>query len=327
MRALMCNNFGSFEDLSLHDLPDLDPLADEVIIEVKAAGINFPDLLTIRGEYQYKPSLPFIPGTEISGIVTRLGRSIKSRKVGDEVIAVHMGGFASQIAVPELGTFLKPKNLSFEQGAGFATTYGTGYYALKQRGKLQPLETVLILGAAGGVGVAAIQIAKAIGARVIAAASTEDKLDFARKAGADLCVNYVHEDLKQRVKELTHGGGADLVYDSVGGELSEKAFRATAWDGRFLIIGFAAGEIAKIPLNLPLLKGASLIGVNWGGWIGRDSNASHKNFSELTDMINKGIFSPLISETYPLHDYKHAFSKIANRSALGKIVLTMTPGE
>ncbi len=325
MKALVCNKFGSFEDLLLSDLPNPDPLAGEVIIEVKAAGINFPDLLTIRGEYQYKPSLPFVPGTEISGIVSRVGRSVKTRRVGDAVIAVHMGGFASQIAVPELGTFLKPKNLSFEQGAGFATTYGTGYYALKQRARLQPGETVLVLGAAGGVGIAAIQLAKAMGARVIAAASTENKLFFARQAGAAFCVNYSSEDLKQRVKELTNGVGADVVYDPVGAKFSEQAFRATAWDGRFLVIGFAAGEIAKIPLNLALLKGASLIGVNWGGWIDRDSDTAHQNFSEITDLIQKGLFSPLITETYPLHEYKTAFSKIANRSALGKIVLTIQP--
>ena len=325
MKALVCNKFGSFEDLLLSDLPNPDPLAGEVIIEVKAAGINFPDLLTIRGEYQYKPSLPFVPGTEISGIVTRVGRSVKSRRGGDAVIAVHMGGFASQIAVPELGTFLKPKNLSFEQGAGFATTYGTGFYALKQRAKLQRGETVLVLGAAGGVGIAAIQLAKAMGARVIAAASTEKKLFFARQAGAAFCVNYSSEDLKQRVKELTNGVGADVVYDPVGAKFSEQAFRATAWDGRFLVIGFAAGEIAKIPLNLALLKGASLIGVNWGGWIGRDSDASHRNLSEVTNLVQRGLFSPLITETYPLHEYKTAFSKIANRSALGKIVLTMQP--
>ena len=250
---------------------------------------------------------------------------MKSRRVGDEVIAVHMGGFASQIAVPELGTFLKPKNLSFEQGAGFATTYGTGFYALKQRAKLQYGETVLVLGAAGGVGIAAIQLAKAMGARVIAAASTEEKLAFARQAGATFCVNYLSEDLKQRVKELTNGEGADVVCDPVGAKFSEQAFRATAWDGRFLVIGFAAGEIAKIPLNLALLKGASLIGVNWGGWISRDSDASHQNFSEVTNMIQRGLFSPLITETYPLHEYQTAFFKIANRSALGKIVLTMTP--
>jgi NADPH2:quinone reductase len=214
--------------------------------------------------------------------------------------------------------------LSFEQAAGLTIVYGTSYYALKQRAQLQPGETVLVLGAAGGVGIATVQLAKAMGATVIAAASSAEKLDFARDAGADLCINYVEEDLKSRAKALTHGNGADVIYDPVGGEFSEAAFRAIAWNGRFLVIGFAAGPIPKMPLNLALLKGASLVGVFWGAWASRFPAESQENFRELIEMVDSGRITPPVTEVYALRDYADAFRCIAERRARGKVILTMS---
>jgi NADPH2:quinone reductase len=324
MKALVCSEFGSTEDLTLEQRDDLEPGAGEVLIDVKAAGVNFPDILTVQGKYQFKPPLPFVPGTEVSGVVTRVGEGVKTRKVGDEVVGmVQIGGFASQVVTSEFTTFAKGSHMSFEQAAGFAVTYGTSYYALKQRAQLQPGETVLVLGAAGGVGIATIQIAKAMGATVIAAASTEEKLDFACEAGADLRINYSSEDLKDKVKELTNGKGADVIYDPVGGDFSEQAFRAIAWDGRFLVIGFASGPIPKMPLNLALLKGASMIGVFWGAWSARDPRGSQQNFKELVEMIDGGQFTPQVTEVYDLEDHESAFASIAERRAKGKVILSM----
>jgi NADPH2:quinone reductase len=280
--------------------------------------------LTIQGKYQFKPSLPFIPGTEVSGVVKKLGEGVTTRKVGDEVVGmVQIGGFATQVVTSEFSTFSKSENMSFEQAAGFAMTYGTSYYALKQRAKIQTGETLLVLGAAGGVGIASIQIAKAMGARVIAAASSEDKLDFACKAGADLRINYSNENLKEKVKDLTKGKGADVIYDPVGGDFSEQAFRAIAWDGRFLVIGFASGPIPKMPLNLALLKGASMVGVFWGAWMKREPIESLKNFKELIGMIDTGAFNPLVTEVFSLDDHGSAFGSIAERRAKGKVILSM----
>ena len=324
MRALICREFGSTKDLSLETRDDLEPGAGEVLIEVKAAGVNFPDILMVEGKYQVKPPLPFIPGTEVSGVVTKIGDGVKTRKVGDEVVGmVQIGGFASQAVSSEYTTFPKGNSMSFEQAAGFAVTYGTSYYALKQKAQLKPGDTVLVLGAAGGVGIATIQIAKAMGATVIAAASTEEKLDFACEAGADLRINYSTENLKEKVKELTKGKGADIIYDPVGGDFSEQAFRAIAWDGRFLVIGFASGPIPKMPLNLALLKGASMVGVFWGAWSARDPLASQQNFRELVEMIDGGQFTPLVTEVYSLDDHSAAFGSIAERRAKGKVILSM----
>jgi len=324
MKALICSEFGSTQDLTLEERDNLEPGAGEVLIDVKAAGVNFPDILTVEGKYQFKPPLPFIPGTEVSGVVSKIGDGVTTRKVGDEVVGmVQMGGFASQAVTSEFTTFLKGASMSFEQAAGFAVTYGTSYYALKQKAQLKAGEVVLVLGAAGGVGIATIQIAKAMGATVIAAASTEDKLDFACEAGADMRINYATEDLKEKVKELTKGKGADVIYDPVGGDFSEQAFRAIAWNGRFLVIGFASGPIPKMPLNLALLKGASMVGVFWGAWSARDPKNSQQNFKELVQMIDRGEFTPLVTEVYSLHDHSAAFGSIAERRAKGKVILAM----
>ncbi|MAJ80277.1 MAG: NADPH:quinone oxidoreductase [Porticoccaceae bacterium] len=323
MRALTCDAFGPAKNLVLKDLEELEPGDGEVLIDVKAAGVNFPDILTIEGKYQFKPILPFVPGGEVSGVVSKIGRGVTTRAVGDEVFAtMQIGGFAEQVIASEYSTFLKG-SLSFEQAAGFAITYGTSYYALKQRAEIKLGESVLVLGAAGGVGIACIQIAKAMGAKIIAAASTEAKLDFACEAGADLRVNYSSENLKDTVKEITKGKGADIIYDPVGGDLAEQAFRAVAWDGRFLVIGFASGSIPRMPLNLALLKGASLVGVFWGSWAGRKPAASQNNFRELVEMVDQKKFSPLVTEVYPLDEFFEAFECISQRRARGKVVLSM----
>ena len=323
MKALNCNEFGSSKNLTLEEVKSPEPGAGQVLIDVHAAGINFPDVLTVQGKYQFKPSLPFTPGIEVSGVIKKVGKDVKMRKVGDEVIStLQTGAFASEVVTSENSTFLKG-NMSFEQAAGFALTYGTSYYALKQRARLVAGETVLVLGAAGGVGVATIQLAKAMGANVIAAASNDTKLDFAEEAGADLRINYTNENLKERVKELTNGQGADVIYDPVGGDFSEQAFRAIAWNGRFLVIGFASGPIAKMPLNLALLKGASLVGVFWGSWSAREPNESQNNFSELIKMVDDKKFIPLVTEIFKLEDHASAFACIEERRAKGKVILSM----
>ena len=323
MKALVCNEFGPAENLSLEERPAPSPGKGEILVDIKAAGVNFPDILTVQGKYQFKPELPFVPGAEVAGIVTAVGEGVTSHKVGDKVIStLQVGGFSEQCVASEHGSFGMGETMSFEQAAGFAITYGTSYYALKQQAKIQPGETLLVLGAAGGVGIATIQIAKAMGAKVIAAASSEEKLDFACEAGADLRINYSEENLKDRVKELTGGKGADVIYDPVGGDFSEQAFRAIAWDGRFLVIGFASGPIPAIPLNLMLLKGASLVGVFWGAWAARFPMESRQNFDELIEMIDGGQFSPLVTEVYSLDDYKAAFESISERRAKGKVILS-----
>lgn len=327
MRALLCKEFKGLGSLVLEESSDLlgdpTPGLGEVLIDVKAAGVNFPDLLMVAGKYQFKPELPFVPGGECSGVVKAVGEGVKHVKPGDSVIAMDQtGAFAEQIKVKATAVIPLPPGVSFEVGAGVAITYGTSYYALKQKARLQEGETLLVLGAGGGVGMATVELGKVMGARVIAAASQEAKLDAACAAGADLRINYTAEPLKQRIKELTEGKGADVVYDPVGGDFSEQAFRATAWNGRFLVIGFAAGEIPKIPLNLALLKGADICGVFWGSWTQRDPKGSMENFTELSRMLAGGTLKPRIS-TYKLEDYAEALTTLAERRAVGKVVLTM----
>ena len=324
MKALVCNEFAPPEQLVLEERPDPLPAKGEVLIDIKAAGVNFPDLLIIEGKYQFKPPLPFVPGVEVAGVVSAVGEGVTNHSIGDRVIAtLQVGGFAEQCTVAEWSAISMGESMSFEQAAGFAITYGTSYYALKQQANLQPGETVLVLGAAGGVGIATIQLAKAMGATVIAAASSEDKLDFACAAGADLRINYSTQDLKAKTKELTGGKGADVIYDPVGGDFSEQAFRAIAWNGRHLVVGFASGPIPKIPLNLALLKGASIVGVWWGTWSAKSPLDSLANFREMIEMIDAGKFSPVVSEVYPLEQYQDAFQSIAQRRAKGKVILSM----
>ena len=323
MRAVVCKELGPLENLALETIDDPAPAEGEVRIDVKAAGINFPDLLVIQGKYQFRPPLPFVPGSECAGVVEAVGEGVDGVRAGDKVTASGLAGaFAEKICVPAAATVPIPEGMGFETAAGVTITYGTSYYALKQRAGLRPGETLLVLGAAGGVGLAAVELGKAMGARVIAAASSPEKLDAAAAAGAEMRVDYTREPLKETVKEHTGGKGADVVYDPVGGDYSEQALRAVAWEGRHLVIGFAAGDIPKIPLNLLLLKGADVRGVFWGSWTQRDPAAVRENLAELKGMFEDGRLKPRV-ETYPLADYREALEALAERRAVGKLVLTM----
>ncbi len=325
MRALVCNEYGPPESLVIEEQADPVPAAGELVVDIKAAGINFPDVLSIAGKYQVKTPTPFVAGNEAAGVVSAIGAGVSHFAVGDKVIITTRGGtFAEKCVAEEMTSMPLPAGLSFEQGAGFAVTYGTSYHALKQSASLQPGETVLVLGAAGGVGITAVEIAKAMGARVIAAASTQEKLEFARSAGADETINYSEVPLKETVKSLTDGKGVDIVYDPVGGELAEQAFRATAWHGRYLVIGFACGDIPAFPANIALLKEASIIGVWWGTWAAKNPHIQMQNVQEMATMIAAGILVPRVTESYPLDEFAEAFRSITERRARGKVILRMT---
>jgi NADPH2:quinone reductase len=325
VRALVCNAFGSPDELVIKERDEPKAGAGEIVVDVAAAGINFPDILMIAGQYQVKTPPPFVPGNEAAGVVAAVGDKVSRFAVGDKVIITPPGGaFAEKCVVDEKLAMPLPDELDFEQGAGYAITYGTSYHALKQSANLQPGETVLVLGAAGGVGITAVEIAKAMGARVIAAASSDKKLEFAVAAGADETVNYSEGSLKDAVKQLTDGKGADIIYDPVGGELADQALRATAWHGRYLVIGFASGDIPKFPANIALLKEASIIGVWWGTWAAKNPKDQLKNVQELAALITAGKLQPRITESYAFDDYKEAFKAITERRALGKVVLRMT---
>ena len=321
MRAVLCTELGPVEKLQLGSTPDPEPGPGEVVIDVAVAALNFPDTLIIEGKYQFRPDPPFSPGGEAAGVIAAVGEGV-DLAVGTPVVAVHtFGSFAEKWLVPATSVLPMPPGLTSEQAAGFTLTYGTSYYALKQRADLQEGETLLVLGAAGGVGGAAVQLGRVMGATVIAAAGTTEKLAVASDLGATHTINYIDEDLKDAVKKLTDGRGADVVYDPVGGELAEAAFRATAWDGRYLVVGFASGDIPSLPLNLPLLKGASLIGVFWGSWIGREPAASAENIRELYQLAAAGRINPRISSVHELEDYAEAFSQLTERRAKGKVLL------
>jgi len=321
MRALTCKAWGPVADLEIEEWDDPVPGDEEVVIDVKAAGINFPDILIIAGKYQDKIPPPFIPGNEASGIVTAVGSKVSRFQTGDKVIvAPRGGGFAEKCKVHQNAAMPLPNELNFEQGAGYAVTWGTSYHALKQCADLQSDETLLVLGAAGGVGITAVQIGKAMGARVIAAASSDEKLDFARAAGADDVINYSDQALREAVKELTDKG-VDVVYDPVGGDLSQQALRSLAWHGKHLVIGFASGDIPQLPANIALLKEASIIGVWWGTWAANNPGLQIQNMSELAALISDGALRPEVTESFPLGEFEKAFQLIAERRALGKVVL------
>lgn len=323
MRALVCKDFAPYDQLTVDDVPE-PPLGEGfAMIEVKAAGVNFPDILLVEGKYQMKPETPFVPGMEVAGVVSAVGAGVQGVKQGDRVIAATMlGGFAEKVPVPASQIVPMPDSMSFEEGAALTTIYGTSYHALKDRARLKEGETILVLGAAGGVGIATVQLAKAMGARVIAAASSAEKLAFCRENGADEVINYAEEDLKARTKELTGGKGVDVVYDPVGGDYSEAALRASGWDARYLVIGFAAGPIPKIPLNLALLNSRNIMGVFWGAWVGREPKANAQNLKEIFDLFEAGKLKPQISASYPLEDYAKAFEDLLERRVKGKVVLT-----
>ena len=327
MRALVCKAYGPPEPdtLVIEERDDPAPGEGQLLVDIAAAGINFPDVLVIAGKYQVKVPPPFVPGNEGAGVVSAIGPGVTQFAVGDSVIINTRGGaFAEKCIADASATAPLPEDLSFEQGAGFTVTYGTSYHALKQSANLQPGETVLVLGAAGGVGITAVEIAKAMGARVIAAASSDEKLEFARSAGADELINYSDVPLKEAVKELTGGEGADVVYDPVGGELAEQAFRATAWQGRYLVIGFACGDIPKFPANIALLKEASIIGVWWGTWAMKNPQLQIQNMLAMAQLIKEGTLTPRVTESYALDEYVDAFKAITERRARGKVILRMS---
>lgn len=295
---------------------------NEVLLDVHAAGINFPDTLIIEGKYQFKPPFPFSPGGEASGVISAVGEKVSHLKVGDRVMALTgWGSCAEQIAVPAYNILPMPDAMDFTTAAAFSMTYGTAMHALKQRGALQAGETLLVLGASGGVGLAAIEIGKAMGARVIAAASSAEKLEVARQAGADELINYQDEDVRERLKTLTKGQGVDVIIDPVGGDLFETVFRSIAWNGRMLVIGFASGTIPSLPANLPLLKGAAVIGVFWGSFAQRQPQDNVANFQQLFAWFAEGKLKPLVSQTFALEDTAQAINTLAARKAVGKLVI------
>ncbi|MCB1843766.1 MAG: NADPH:quinone oxidoreductase family protein [Halioglobus sp.] len=324
MRAVICREHGLADKLELAtDWPEPEPGAHDVLIEVKAAGLNFPDVLTIQGKYQSQPPLPFIPGGECSGIVTAVGDKVSRFKVGDEVISMGASGaFCEKIAVNEFAAFPKPSALSFEQAAGVSITYFTSYHAFKQRAQLKAGERLLVLGAAGGVGTSAIELGKLMGAHVTAAASSEEKLEICRKLGADELINYSDVDLKSTLKELSGGKGYDVIYDPVGGDYAEPAIRNLAWKGRYLVIGFASGPIPSIPLNLALLKGASIVGVFWGRFVGEEPEVNMQNITELSALFESGKLKPLVTDCFGLEQYEDAFNCMIDRRARGKVIIT-----
>jgi NADPH2:quinone reductase len=323
MRAVLCKDFGPPETLVVEEVASPAMTGGDVRIRVEACGVNFPDTLIIENKYQFKPPLPFSPGGEAAGVVTEVSGDVDAWKVGDRVIAMcGWGGFVDEMVLDASRLMRMPAGMDSVTAAGFTMTYGTSHYALKDRAALKAGETLLVLGAAGGVGLAAVEIGKAMGARVIAAASSPEKLEVCRRYGADDVIDYSRENLKDRMKELTRGQGADVIYDPVGGDLCDPALRSIAWEGRYLVIGFAAGPIPKIPANLILLKSCQVVGVFWGAFTARDSKKNQQNLAELADWVASGKLKPLVSATYPLERAGEALRSMLDRKAVGKIVLT-----
>jgi NADPH:quinone reductase len=322
MKALRCHAFGPVGHLALDDVPSPVPGPKQVVVTVKAAGVNFPDTLIVQGKYQIKPELPFTPGAEFAGIVKAVGEGVSNAKPGDSVVGVGVtGGFAEEALIDAANIVPLPTSADFAVAAALTMAYGTSLHALKDRARLARGESLLVLGAGGGVGLAAVEIGKLLGATVIAAASTDAKLDICQGRGADAVINYDREDLKERVRALTNGRGADVVYDPVGGSYTAAASRSVAWNGRYLVVGFAAGEIPQVPLNLPLLKGYSIVGVYWGGFVQREPAANAANMKQLMDWVATGKLAPLISARYPLSQAVDALFAMMRREVAGKVVI------
>lgn len=322
--ALVCREHGLPEKLDLTtDWPVPELGANEVRLRVHAAGLNFPDVLIIQGKYQFQPDLPFVPGGECAGVVEEVGSAVTRWKVGDEVVQMGIaGGFCDTLVVNEMSLLPKPSALSMTEAAGIGITYFTSYYALVQRAAIQPGETLLVLGAAGGVGSTAVELGKALGAKVIAAASSDEKLELCKSLGADEVINYSTEDLKTRVKELTGGQGVDVVYDPVGGDFSEAALRCMAWEGRFLVIGFANGPIPSIPLNLTLLKGCQIVGVFWGRFMSEQPEVHQRNVKTLWEWFESGKIKPVVTDVFPIAEYEAGYAAMMERRAKGKVIFT-----
>lgn len=322
MKALVCSALSGLEGLKAGELPDPAPGPKQVLIDVKAAAANFPDVLMTEGKYQFKPPLPFAPGCELSGVVSAVGGEVSHLKVGDHVLAIVPHGAFAQQAVADVARVVPlPPGTDLEAAAAFLFTYGTSHHALKDRAQLKAGETLLVLGAAGGVGLAAVELGKKAGARVIAAASSPEKLEVCRSRGADEVINYTSEDLRERIKALTDNRGVDVVYDPVGGAYTEPALRSMAWRGRYLVVGFANGEIPKIPLNLALLKGCSIVGVFWGDFTRKEAEANRRNTEELVGWLAQGQLKPFISARYPLERAAEALKDVKERRVMGKALV------
>jgi NADPH2:quinone reductase len=332
MKAMLCTHYGMPEEMEYGDLPDPKPGKGQVVVAVKACGVNFPDVLLIQDKYQFKPALPFPPGGEVAGTVKELGEGVTNVKVGDRVaVSVGNGGFAEQVVADARRLVAMPANVDFDVASSFIVTYGTSYHALKDRADLKPGENLVVLGAAGGVGISAVELGKAMGARVIAGASTQEKVDLAKAHGADDGFVYPsvplsrdqQKQLSEDIKRLTGGKGADVLYDPVGDDYAEPCMRAMNWEGRYLVIGFAAGQIPKIPLNLALLKGCQIVGVFWGAATARDPKRAQDSLAEIMDMISKGKIHPHVSAKFPLTKANESIRMLMDRKALGKVVVTV----
>ncbi len=322
MKALLCTHYGTPDDLTLADIPDPAPQAGEAVVRIEAAALNFFDTLIIANKYQTKPQLPFSPAAEFAGTIESFGTGVTDFSVGDRVVACSGYGAARERIAISAGKLIKvPDGLDADRAAGICVTYGTTLHALKDRAKLKEGETLAVLGASGGVGLAAVELGKLMRARVIACASSAEKIAFARKHGADDSIDYSAEDLKEALRRLTAGRGVDVVYDPVGGAHAESALRSIAWQGRFLVIGFAAGEITKLPLNLVLLKGCDVLGIFWGSWIERDPAGHRANTEQLLAWCAEGKLSSHVHAVYPLAEGAIALKAIASRKVMGKIIL------
>jgi NADPH2:quinone reductase len=321
MKCLLCKTYGPLTDLNVEDIASPSPGPGQVRIDVHAASLNYPDALMVQGKYQVKPPLPFVPGSEYAGIVSAVGDRVTHVKIGDRVAVLGLGGFSEQALADAARVMPLPPGLPFETAAAFFLTYCTSLHALKDCGRMVPGETLLVLGAAGGVGVAAIEIGKAMGARVIAAASSPAKLDLCRRLGADELIDYETESLRDRVNAITGRKGVDVVYDPVGGRYTEEALRATAWRGRLLVVGFAAGDIPKIPLNLALLKERSIVGVYWGDSVAHDPAGHSANVQQLLRWLAEGKVKPHISDRVPLSGVLGAMQRMTERKVVGKVIV------
>ena len=324
MKAVLCKSFGAPDQLTVEDLASPRVKRGEVKIRVRACGVNFPDALMVQGLYQLKPSFPFSPGLEVAGDIIEVGQGVDAERVGQRIMATMMfGGFAEEVVVPQASALPMPENMSYESGAGFPLVYGTAHVALAHRARLQAGETLLVLGAAGGVGLAAVEIGKLMNSRVIAAASSAQKLALARSRGADEAINYSDENLRDRMKSLTEDRGADVIFDPVGGDIFDQAVRRIAWEGRYLVIGFASGRIPTLPVNIALLKNASLVGLFWGAYLSQDPAVVKQSFQQLLAWYSEDRLRPHIHRTYALEDAPSALEDLINRRAMGKLILTL----
>lgn len=322
MKAILCKSYGPPENLVLEEVADPTPANNEAIVDVHSAALNFPDGLQILGKYQFQPPMPFTPGSEVGGVISAVGPDLEGFSVGDRVMATpSIGGLAEKVAVSAAGLRKIPDSMDFKTAAGFAMVYTTSYHALKQRANLQPGETLLVLGASGGVGLSAVELGKVMGAKVIAAASTDEKLEFVNRLKPDHLLNYGDGELKEKVKELTNGRGADVIYDPVGGDLFDQSTRCINWNGRLLVIGFTSGRIPEYKANLALLKGSSMVGVFLGRFRKEEPEEYEKNFAELFSFYDEGKLRPIVTESYAMSDYVKAFNVFTERKVMGKVTL------